>query len=156
MADEAFQLAAKNAGLSEKAATKLFERASRARTAASQSGPMFGGGVGVNIGIGRFNPAGYLFDPRKGPVGARVVGGIEGGIDRSLRLLENPGKFLGAEGLVAAGSGTGAMIAQEVAPYDRKRPYRWREINWIVCYSYSCADSFRFWPRCRKKPYLKR
>ena len=119
VADEAFQLAAKNAGLSEKAATKLFERASRARTAASQSGPMFGGGVGVNIGIGRFNPAGYLFDPRKGPVGARVVGGIEGGIDRSLRFArENPGKFLGAEGLVAAGSGTGAMIAQEVAPYD--------------------------------------
>ncbi len=119
VADEAFQLAAKNAGLSEKAATKLFERASRARTAASQSGPMFGGGVGVNIGIGRFNPAGYLFDPRKGPVGARVIGGIEGGIDRSMRFArENPRKFLGAEGLVGAGSATGAYVAQDIAPYD--------------------------------------
>jgi hypothetical protein len=119
VADEAFQLAAKNAGLSEKAATKLFERASRARTAASQSGPMFGGGVGVNIGIGRFNPAGYLFDPRKGPVGARVIGGIEGGIDRSMRFArENPRKFLGAEGLVGAGSATGAYVAQDIEPYD--------------------------------------
>jgi hypothetical protein len=119
VADEAFQLAAKNAGLSEKAATKLFERASRARTAASQSGPMFGGGVGVNIGIGRFNPAGYLFDPRKGPVGARVIGGIESGIDRSMRFArENPRKFLGAEGLVGAGSATGAYVAQDIAPYD--------------------------------------
>ena len=119
VADEAFQLAAKNAGLSENAAAKLFERATRARTAASQSGPMFGGGVGVNIGLGRFNPAGYVFDPRKGPVGARVVGGIEGGIDRSMRFArENPKKFLAAEGIVAAGSGTGAMLAQDVAPYD--------------------------------------
>ena len=119
VADEAFQLAAKNAGLSEKAATKLFERASRARTAASQSGPMFGGGVGVNLGLGRFNPAGFFFDPRKGPVGTRIVGGIEGGIDRSMRFArENPGKFLGAEALVAGGAGTGAMIAQDVAPYD--------------------------------------
>jgi len=119
VADEAFQLAAKNAGLSEKAATKLFERASRARTTASQSGPMFGGGTGVNLGIGRFNPAGYVFDPRKGPVGSRVVGGIEGGIDASMKFArENPGKFLGAEALVGLGSGTGAYVAQDIAPYD--------------------------------------
>jgi len=119
VADEAFQLAAKNAGLSEKAATKLFERASRARAVASERGKMFGGGLGVDLGIGRFNPAGYVFDPRKGPVGTRVVAGIEGGIDRSMRFArENPGKFLGAEGLVAGGAGTGAYIAQEMSPYD--------------------------------------
>ena len=119
VADEAFQLAAKNAGLSEKAAAKLFEKASKARAAASQSGPMFGGGLGVNIGLTRFNPAGYAFDPRKGPVGTRLVGGIEGGIDKSMKFArENPGKFLGAEALVGIGSGTGAYIAQDIAPYD--------------------------------------
>ena len=119
VADEAFQLAAKNAGLSEKAAAKLFEKASKARTAASQSGPMFGGGLGVNIGLTRFNPAGYAFDPRKGPVGTRLVGGIEGGIDKSMKFArENPGKFLGAEALVGIGSGTGAYVAQDIAPYD--------------------------------------
>jgi len=119
VADDAFQLAAKNAGLSEKAAAKLFEKASRARATASQSGPMFGGGLGVNLGITRFNPAGYAFDPRKGPVGSRIVGGIEGGIDKSMKFArENPRKFLGAEGLVGVGSGTGAYLAQDIAPYD--------------------------------------
>ena len=119
VADEAFQLAAKNAGLSENAAAKLFERATRARAAASESGKMFGGGLGVNIGITRFNPAGYIFDPRKGPVGTRLVGGIEGGIDKSMKFArENPRKFLGAEGLVGVGSGTGAYMAQDIAPYD--------------------------------------
>ena len=119
VADDAFQLAAKNAGLSEKAAAKLFEKASRARATASQSGPMFGGGLGVNLGITRFNPAGYAFDPRKGPVGSRIVGGIEGGIDKSMKFArENPKKFLGAEALVGVGSGTGAYIAQDMAPYE--------------------------------------
>ena len=119
VADDAFQLAAKNAGLSEKAAAKLFEKASRARATASQSGPMFGGGLGVNLGITRFNPAGYAFDPRKGPVGSRIVGGIEGGIDKSMKFArENPKKFLGAEALVGVGSGTGAYLAQDIAPYD--------------------------------------
>ena len=119
VADDAFQLAAKNAGLSEKAAAKLFEKASRARATASQSGPMFGGGLGVNLGITRFNPAGYAFDPRKGPVGSRIVGGIEGGIDKSMKFArENPKKFLGAEALVGVGSGTGAYLAQDIAPYE--------------------------------------
>ena len=119
VADDAFQLAAKNAGLSEKAAAKLFEKASRARATASQSGPMFGGGLGVNLGITRFNPAGYVIDPRKGPVGSRIVGGIEGGIDKSMKFArENPKKFLGAEALVGIGSGTGAYLAQDIAPYD--------------------------------------
>ena len=115
VADEAFQLAAKNAGLSEKAATKLFDRASRARITASQSGPMFGSA----LRSGGFNPAGYLFDPRKGPVGTRVVGGIEGGIDRSLRSArENPKRFLAFEGLLGVGMGAGAAISQAIDPYD--------------------------------------
>jgi len=119
IADEAFQLAARNAGLSEKATAKLFENASKARATASESGPMFGGALGVNIGIAKFNPAGYAFDPRKGPVGSRIVGGIESGIDRSMKFArENPKKFLGAEGLSSVGAGTGAYLAQDLAPYD--------------------------------------
>ena len=119
VADEAFQLAAKNAGLSEKATAKLFEKASKARATASQSGPMFGGGLGVNLGITRFNPAGYAFDPRKGPVGTRIVAGMEGGIDKSMKFArENPKRFVGAEGLVGVGAGTGAYVAQDIAPYD--------------------------------------
>ena len=119
VADEAFQLAAKNAGLSEKTTAKLFEKASKARATASQSGPMFGGGLGVNLGITRFNPAGYAFDPRKGPVGTRIVAGMEGGIDKSMKFArENPKRFVGAEGLVGVGAGTGAYVAQDIAPYD--------------------------------------
>lgn len=119
IADEAFQLAARNAGLSEKATAKLFESASKARATASESGPMFGGALGVNIGIAKFNPAGYAFDPRKGPVGSRIVGGIESGIDRSMKFArENPKRFLGAEGLSSVGAGTGAYLAQDLAPYD--------------------------------------
>ena len=119
VADEAFQLAAKNAGLSEKATAKLFEKASKARATASQSGPMFGGGLGVNLGITKFNPAGYAFDPRKGPVGTRIVAGMEGGIDKSMKFArENPKRFVGAEGLVGFGAGTGAYVAQDIAPYD--------------------------------------
>ena len=97
VADEAFQLAAKNAGLSDNAAAKLFERASRARAIASERGPMFGGGLGVNLGITRFNPAGYAVDPRKGPLGIRALGAMEGGIDKSMKFArENPKRFVGA------------------------------------------------------------
>jgi hypothetical protein len=119
VADEAFQLAAKNAGLSDNAAAKLFERASRARAIASERGPMFGGGLGVNLGITRFNPAGYAVDPRKGPLGIRALGAMEGGIDKSMKFArENPKRFFAAEGLVGVGAGTGAYVAQDLAPYD--------------------------------------
>jgi len=119
VADEAFQLYAKNAGLSDKAARKLFETASKARLAGSKKGPMFGGGIGVDIGLSRFNPAGFLLDPRKGTGGARVIGGIEGGIEKSMKFArENPKTFLGTEAAVAAGVGTGAAIAQNTKPYD--------------------------------------
>jgi hypothetical protein len=119
VADEAFQLAARDAGLSEKAAAKLFEKARNARQIASERGQMFGGALGTDLGITKFNPAGYLFDPRKGPVSARVVGGIESGIEKSMAAArDKPGRFLAAEALVAGGSGLGAAIAQDAAPYD--------------------------------------
>jgi len=119
VADEAFQLAARDAGLSEKAAAKLFEKARKAREVASEMGPMFGGQYGVNLGLTRFNPAGKLFDPRKGPVGARLVAGVEGGIEKSMAAArDKPGRFLATEGLVALGTGTGAAVAQNMAPYD--------------------------------------
>jgi len=119
VADEAFLLAARGAGLSKRAAAKLFEKAQNARKVASESGPMFGGALGKDLGFTKFNPAGYLFDPRKGPVAARVVGGIESGIEKSLaKARDKPGRFLLAEGAVAGGSGLGAAIAQEAAPYD--------------------------------------
>jgi hypothetical protein len=55
----------------------------------------------------------------KGPVSTRVVGGIEGGIEKSMAAArDKPGRFLLAEALVAGGSGLGAAIAQEAAPYD--------------------------------------
>jgi hypothetical protein len=119
VADEAFQLAARDAGMSEKAAAKLFEKARNARQIASERGQMFGGALGKDLGFTKFNPAGYLFDPRKGPVSTRVVGGIEGGIEKSMAAArDKPGRFLGAEALVAGGSGLGAAIAQDAAPYD--------------------------------------
>jgi len=119
VADQAFQLAARDAGLSERAAAKLFEKAQNARKVASERGEMFGGALGKDLGFTKFNPAGYLFDPRKGPVGTRVVGGIESGIEKSLAAArDKPGRFLFAEGAVAGASGLGAAIAQEAAPYD--------------------------------------
>ena len=60
IADEAFEVTAKNSGLSEKA----FKVANDARLSA-QRGPMFGGAMGVELGLARFNPAGFLVDPRK-------------------------------------------------------------------------------------------
>ena len=114
IADEAFELTAKNAGLSEKA----FKAANAARGTATR-GPMFGGSLGANLGFTRFNPAGYLVDPRKGPVGARIVGGIESGIDKSMKFArDNPGKFLSLEGVAAGGIGLGASVAQDIDPYD--------------------------------------
>jgi len=120
VSDEAFQLAAKSAGLSEKGVQKLFEQAQKARTKAS-TGPMFGAGSqGVNVlGIGKFNPAGYLIDPTKGPLSARIVGGIEGGIGKSFDFArDKTGRFLGMEGLATFGGAYGAKVMQDVAPYS--------------------------------------
>lgn len=119
VADEAFQITAKNAGLSEKAATKLWEQASKARQVASERGAMFGGELGVNLGRIKFNPAGYVLDPRKGPLGVRGIAGIEKGIEASLAWARNnPRKFLATEGLTALGTGAGAYYAQQYSPYE--------------------------------------
>ena len=113
-ADDAFELTAKGSGLSANA----FKKANEARQKAA-SGQMFGGGLGVDIGLTRINPAGYLFDPRKGPVTARVIGGIEGGIARSLEKARlKPIPFLGIEGLAGLGAAYFSEKAQEVAPYN--------------------------------------
>ena len=113
-ADDAFELTAKNAGLSQ----KMFERANAARIAAQQ-GPMFGGAKGADIGLGRFNPAGYLVNPAKGPVSSRILGAVETGVGKSMEAARNrPGAFLSLEGLSAAGGATGAYLAQQNNPYD--------------------------------------
>ena len=118
VSEEVFKLAAKNGGMSEKAADKAYAAAMAAREGATR-GKMFGGDMGVNLGISRFNPAGYLFDPRKGNVGTRVIGGIEQGIGSSMKYArENTGKFLGLEAAAGAGMSTGAYIAQETDPYN--------------------------------------
>ncbi len=113
-ADEAFELTAKNAGLSE----KMFKKANAARIAAQQ-GPMFGGAKGVDIGLGRFNPAGFLVNPAKGPVSSRVLGAVETGVGKSMEAARNrPGAFLSLEALSGAGGATGAYLAQQNNPYD--------------------------------------
>ena len=113
IADEAFEVTAKNAGLSEKA----FQSAMKARSKATV-GPMFGG-QGVNLGLTRFNPAGFLVDPRKGPLGARVLGGIETGIKKSQEFARQKfGRYLGLETAAAGGMGLGAYIAQDIKPYS--------------------------------------
>jgi len=114
IADEAFEVTAKNSGLSEKA----FKAANDARLTA-QAGPMFGAGAqGVNIGLGRFNPAGYVFNPLKGPVSTRVLGAVEQGVGRSMQVARNnPIPYLAIEGASGAGAAGRAYIAQEVNPY---------------------------------------
>tara|TARA_R110000772_G_scaffold22094_2_gene60043 strand:+ start:5696 stop:9439 length:3744 start_codon:yes stop_codon:yes gene_type:complete len=118
VSEEVFKLAARNAGMSERAAGRTFAAATAARERATR-GKMFGGAMGANLGISRFNPAGYLFDPRKGQVGTRVVGGIEQGIGSSMKYArENTGKFLGIESAAGAGAAGGAYIAQDTDPYN--------------------------------------
>lgn len=119
VSEEVFKLAAKNGGLSERAADKVYAAATAARESATR-GKMLGGDMGVNLGISRFNPAGYLFDPRKGNVGTRAIGGIEQGIGSSMKYArENTGKFLGLEGFAGVGTAGAAYIAQETDPYNK-------------------------------------
>jgi len=114
VADDAFEVTAKNAGLSQKA----FDAAIKARTDATR-GEMFGGALGTNLGLTRFNPAGYILDPRKGPATARMLGGVEKGIQASKKLArENPKSYLGLEATVASGTALGAVVAQNIDPYD--------------------------------------
>ena len=125
VADDAFKTMTKNAGFSEKTAEKIFNRANAARAAGtSAKGPMFnrtGSGIGVDLGIMKFNPAGYLVDPRKGPLSARIIGGIESGISSSFAAARNrPKTFLGIEGASAAGAAVGSSLAQSIDPYDEQ------------------------------------
>jgi hypothetical protein len=114
IADDAFEVTAKNAGLSKKS----FKAAQAARESATR-GPMFGGPLGADIGFTRFNPAGFLVDPRKGPAAARVMGGIEGGISKSMEwAVNNAPKYLFMESVMAAGAGSGAAVMQMAFPYD--------------------------------------
>jgi len=118
-ADDAIELTAKNAGLSDRA----FKSANAARELA-KVGPMVsrgGGGQGFNVlGLARLNPKGYLVDPTKGSATGRLLGGIQGGFSKSMQYgVEKQGRFVGMEMAAGAGAGTLSYVAQEVDPYDR-------------------------------------
>ena len=118
ISEEVFSLAAKNAGMSQKTADKTYAAAMAARESATR-GKMFGADVGVNLGFTRFNPAGYLADPRKGGMATRAVGGIEQGIESSMKFArEKTGRFLGLEALYGGSMAGGAYMAQDFEPYD--------------------------------------
>lgn len=120
VADDAFEITAKNSGLSEKA----FKAANEARIKA-QSGPMFGANAqGVNIGLGRFNPQGYLVDPLKGPVSTRVLGAVEQGVSKSMSAARaKPIPYLAIETGSGLGAAGGAYLAQEIRPYEEKNRF---------------------------------
>jgi hypothetical protein len=117
-ADDAIEITARNAGLSEKA-----YKAAIAAREASGKGAMFStpgtSAGGTNLGFTRFNPAGKFFDPTKGPLGSRLAAGVEGGIQSGLKAgREKPFRFALVESAAALGGATGAMVAQANDPYD--------------------------------------
>jgi hypothetical protein len=115
-AETAIELTAKNAGLSGSA----YKAANAAREGVKK-GPMFGAAKGTDIlGLGRVNPAGYIFNPVKGPVAGRVMGGIESGFGKSLQYAaDRPLRFLTLEIGAGAGAGVLSSVAQNVDPYDQ-------------------------------------
>ena len=91
----------------------------KARTDATR-GEMFGGALGTNLGLTKFNPAGYILIHEKdhSPNDWRSRKGS--------RLLENsskrkPKSYLGLEATVAGGTAFGAVVAQNIDPYDDTR-----------------------------------
>ena len=113
--DEAFEIAAKRAGLTE----NQFQNALKARQITSEKGPMFGGTFGTNLGFTRFNPAGVFLDPAKGPVSARLLGGLESGISKSSQFASQfPGRFTATEGAAAIGAGTIGGFTEYLYPGD--------------------------------------
>jgi len=117
VADKGFETWATNAGFTTAQAAKLLDVANKARESATR-GRMFGAAYGANLGFTRFNPAGYLTDPRKGPKAARLLAGIEGGVERSMQLArEKPLAFGILETVRAGGTGLGAATAQYIDPY---------------------------------------
>jgi hypothetical protein len=117
-ADDAAELTARNAGLTE----RQFRRAQAAQ-AAAQAGPrgrMFSRtGGGYDLGIFKFNPKGFFFNPVKGPIGARAAAGLEQGVSASLQgARQRPLRFMTIEAGAASGAGLGAVVAQNLDPYD--------------------------------------
>jgi hypothetical protein len=111
---DASELTAKNAGLSEKA----FKLAQEAAENRAKFGTMFGEGAQINLGITRFNPAGFLFDPAKGPIAERLGQTVSSGVRGSLQAArEKPGRFMVVETGAALGAGfLGDVVAKD--PYD--------------------------------------
>jgi hypothetical protein len=113
VADDAIELTAKNAGISEKSFRQALEASKNINL------PKFGGPVGYNLGFTRFNPAGTLFDPAKGPLAARFLGAFESGSGTVLRNARTkPIPFVGLETAAATGSGGGAYVAESTDPGD--------------------------------------
>lgn len=117
-ADEAIEITARNAGLSEKAYRAAVAARESAGRGAMFSNPKTSVG-GIDLGITRFNPSGKLLDPTKGPLGARLAAGVEGGVQSGLKAArERPLRFALVESAASLGGATGAMVAQSVDPYD--------------------------------------
>jgi hypothetical protein len=114
MAGESIELTARNAGLTPRA-----YQAAVAAQASAARGPMIGGVEGTSVlGLTRFNPRGYVVDPTKGPLAARIIAGIEGGAGSYVRAArDRPFRFVGFEGLAAVGAGAGAAGMQQMFPY---------------------------------------
>jgi hypothetical protein len=115
MAGEAIELTARNAGLTPSA-----YQAAVAAQASAARGSMIGGVEGTSVlGLTRFNPRGYVVDPTKGPLAARIIAGIEGGAGSYVKAArDKPFRFVGFEGLSAAGAGGGAFLMQQSFPYS--------------------------------------
>jgi hypothetical protein len=115
VAGQALELTARNAGLS----VSGYKSAVAAQDAALR-GPMIGGTTGTNVlGLTRFNPRGYVLNPTQGPVAARIIAGVEGGAGQYVATAaEKPFRFVGFEGLAAAGAGAGAFTTQQMFPYN--------------------------------------
>ena len=66
-----------------------------------------------------YNPAGYVFNPIKGPASMRATKGLTTGLTNSFEAArQNPAMFLGLEGLMGTLSGFGANLAEQVDPGD--------------------------------------
>ena len=113
-------IAAREIGVTTGQATKAL-----AAKEASQVGPMLGNWKNkfkVLDPVSRqfvYNPAGYVFDPRKGPASMRATKGLTGGLTTSFEAARNnTGMYIGLEALMASLSGVGANIAEQVDPGD--------------------------------------
>ena len=66
-----------------------------------------------------YNPAGYVFNPLKGPASMRATKGVTQGLTNSFEAArQSPALYLGLEGLLATLSGVGANVAEQIDPGD--------------------------------------